>query len=540
MRNATRTCARHSSRSSPRRPDGHDVDRLDVAQGLLRVGERVLHGVVGARGGAPDELDDLDDGHPSPLGRLSLVRPYSSARRARSRARSWARSRPVSRRTQASARRSGWRRSAPGRRRRARARGGRAARRPPRGGGAPAARGARRRRPGPWRGRRRGAAPPRDAARSAPRRRGRAGRGRGPRRTGTRPGRTARARRSVAVRAATAGGDRPADRRAARPRARARRTRSRAGSSGGCTSAGSSARARPGSGCALRCVEPSALSRRGARRASRSASEGDEIEEAGIEQLDVGIEQGHHVGRGPRDARVVRRAEAGVAGELDDLGPALAGQGAPASRDPESTTTSCGRSGRWPRSRPAAGRRSGAESCDDDDRRERHRAAASRQDRVPARAAASHVGGATARAAAPAVAAQLRLARHADERPRQRDLVSGAAPKDVVAQRLARTPGGRTRSTACRTPAASSGGSPKPSSQRGHDERERPRTAPRAPGVSARRIRGCPAACRDDARPAGADERQVGVQARPPRPAGAPRASTSGALRGSSAPTHRK
>ena len=57
-----RATARASRRAGPVETD---VDRLDVSQRLLRLGERLLHGVVGTRGRASDELDDLHNGHAS-------------------------------------------------------------------------------------------------------------------------------------------------------------------------------------------------------------------------------------------------------------------------------------------------------------------------------------------------------------------------------------------------------------------------------------------------------------------------------------------
>jgi hypothetical protein len=40
-------------------PNRHDVECLDVAQGGPRLGQRGANRIVGARGRAADELDDL-------------------------------------------------------------------------------------------------------------------------------------------------------------------------------------------------------------------------------------------------------------------------------------------------------------------------------------------------------------------------------------------------------------------------------------------------------------------------------------------------
>src|SRR6185503_11560989 len=49
---------------------GHEVDRLDVAQGAAGLGERLLHRVVGALARSPDQLDDLHCRHASPPSRV--------------------------------------------------------------------------------------------------------------------------------------------------------------------------------------------------------------------------------------------------------------------------------------------------------------------------------------------------------------------------------------------------------------------------------------------------------------------------------------
>ncbi len=148
--------------------------------------------------------------------------------------------------------------------------------------------------------------------------RGRAGTGPCPRRTGTGAGRTARG--GGGRRSAPRGTPRsPSRRSAAARRGRARRSsRSGVGSSGGWTSAGSSAPTVPGSGCAERCTEPSGFSSRGTHSrpsAARAAS----ARERAVEQLAVRVEQHGHGMPRPLDAGVVGRAEARVAAELDDL-----------------------------------------------------------------------------------------------------------------------------------------------------------------------------------------------------------------------------
>ena len=65
-----------------------------------------------------------------------------------------------------------------------------------------------------------------------------------------------------------------------------------------------------------------------ARRVERLARPGgcDEVEQARVEQLDVGVEQHRDIGGRAPDARVVGGAEAGVVGKLDHLGAPGAGQ----------------------------------------------------------------------------------------------------------------------------------------------------------------------------------------------------------------------
>jgi hypothetical protein len=46
-------------------PDRNHVQRLDVAQGGARFGQRGANGIVGAGGRTADELDDLGDGYDS-------------------------------------------------------------------------------------------------------------------------------------------------------------------------------------------------------------------------------------------------------------------------------------------------------------------------------------------------------------------------------------------------------------------------------------------------------------------------------------------
>ena len=65
-------------------PGRHDVDGLDVAKRTTRLGERLLDGVVGALGRAPDELDDLGDGHRASLSlRRITARPAHELGRER-------------------------------------------------------------------------------------------------------------------------------------------------------------------------------------------------------------------------------------------------------------------------------------------------------------------------------------------------------------------------------------------------------------------------------------------------------------------------
>ena len=236
-----------------------------------------------------------------------------------------------------------------------------------RGGGGRAARAARRRRPAAWR------APP---VWRTPHRRVEDGRHAG--------GAGSQAQVHVLIKQELAGIERaepPQGRRAGHQAGRRRPSRRCAGgarataptrsahgaraASGGCTRAGTNAPSVPGSGCAERSGAPGGVERGAAptaRRAprppaARRASPSSSSSQSGLSSAGDGM-------AGAREPGVVRRAEAGVVGELRPPPRRPRGRARrPSSREPVSTATTCA-PGRWRGERAQQARAATtAESC---------------------------------------------------------------------------------------------------------------------------------------------------------------------------------
>ena len=371
---------------------------------------------------------------------------------------------------------------------------------------------------------------------SARRRRGRAGRARGPRRTGTRSGRTGPRRRSRSVRAATQAAIAQPTRRGARARHGSKCSRSARGIARGGQTAGSERRRAAGQRVRAALDAAVALSSRGTSSASRARARAASRSTTPSSSSLSGFSRTVTVVPRVRDAGVVRRAEPGVAVEHDRRrAPPSRATAAPPSREP------CRRRRPRRRGEMALDRASSAaswraESCMHDDDGEVMR-------RGPARTACSRARracpGSARRPGAPprpGAAQRPRLALPQQRaRPAPRASPGGTRTASV-AERLGEHRQVGRRSPAFRSAAASTGGRPKPSSHDGRDDRQRAGySAASSSSSAAPHAADAGAGDRD---PPVADDHELGLAGRAPRARSCAAASTSGALRGSSAPTN--